>query len=404
MTLDNKTVNITDGSAFYISEMNLALADGTSESTLTIRQKNPYSNCYIINSPGKYTIPAYKPDGTPVTATDARWMFETENGLISGTEPKLEEGIITFTVAESQNADEKQRGGYGIIALMNGADVAWSYAIWYTKELRDIQIGSYTVMDRNLMAWTDNLPAEDFGNKSVPGAYGCLYQWGSKNPLPCPSQTALERIEEDRNYQHRDDMFTENYLLQGHFNTGFKNPDGSEATYYDDNNTEPMNSDSQTKYPWLLLGKQYSLDEANRWSDTQKTVNDPCPAGYKVPSVSQINEMAGIINPETNKPWIQPFRDDGQENWSKVYTMNGVTFSFMHPGWVYNDHGTPWRPVKSTVGVAAAYHSSTGFAAEWDGASSDDINTVCCSAIFDWGSQSKYNTRAALAIRCVKIQ
>ncbi len=403
MTLDNKTVNITDGSAFYISEMKLALADGTSESTLTIRQKNPYSNCYIINSPGEYTIPAYKPDGTPVTATDARWLFETEKGLISGTEPKLEEGIITFTVAESQNADEKQRGGYGIIALMNGTDVAWSYAIWYTKELRDIQIGSYTVMDRNLMAWTDNLPTADFGNKTVPGAYGCLYQWGSKNPLPCPSQTAIDRQNQDKMIEHHDEMFTEKYFMKGNFNTGFKNPDGTEATYYDDygnNNTEPMSDDTQTKYPWLFWNSQYSNTEANRWSDTQKTVNDPCPAGYKVPSISQISEMAGILS---NNGYSQPFTGDSN-NWCKVYTMNGVTFSFMHPGYINNQHGTPFRAAKSTVGVAAAYYSSTGFQAEWDGGSPDNLNTVCSKAIFDWNTaQDKVNTRSALAVRCVKM-
>ncbi len=401
LTIDNTAVKVTDGTDVLTSAVKFITVDKTA--VINVRQKNSYSNCYVVDAPGTYTIPAGKPDGTPVSATSASWLFETEEGLISTEAPTLADGKITFTVAESQNSDEKQKGGYGIIALMNGSEVAWSYAIWYTKELRDIQIGNYTVMDRNLMAWTDNLPAEDFGNKSVPGSYGCLYQWGSKNPLPCPSQAAIDGITENRYIEHHDEMFTEKYFLKGNFNTGFKNPDGTEATYYNDygdNDTEPMSDATQTKYPWLFWNSQYSNTEANRWSDTQKTVNDPCPAGYKVPAFSQMTEMQSLLN---SNGWSQPFKDDGQENWSKVYTMNGVTFSFMHPGWVYNDHGTPWRPEKSTVGVAAAYHSSTGFAAEWDGASSDDINTVCCSAIFDWGSQTKYNTRAALAVRCVKM-
>ena len=400
-TIDNTAAKVTDGTDVVTSEVKFITVDKTA--TLNVTQQNSYSNCYVVNAPGTYTIPAGKPDGTPVNASSVTWMFETENGLISGTAPTLADGKITFTVAES-NLPDVQKGGYGIITLMNGGEVAWSYAIWYTNEIRDIQIGNYTVMDRNLLAWTDNLPAEDFGNQSVPGSYGCLFQWGSKNPLPCPSQTAIDGITENRNIEHHDEMFTEKYFLKGNFNTGFKNPDGTEATYYDDygnNDTEPMSDATQIKYPWLFWNSQYSNTEANRWSDTQKTVNDPCPTGYKVPAFSQMTEMQSLLN---KNGWSQPFKDDGQENWSKVYTMNGVTFSFMHPGWVYNDHGTPWRPMKSTVGVAAAYHSSTGFAAEWDGASSDDINTVCCSAIFDWGSQSKYNTRAALAIRCVKIQ
>ena len=400
-TIDNTAAKVTDGTDAVTSAVKFITVDKTA--TLNVTQQNSYSNCYVVNEPGTYTIPAGKPDGTPVNASSVTWMFETESGLISSTEPKLENGKITFTVAESQNSDDKQKGGYGIITLMNGTEVAWSYAIWYTKELRDIQIGNYTVMDRNLMAWTDNLPAEDFGYKTVPGAYGCLYQWGSKNPLPCPSQTAIDRQSEDKMISHNDEMFTEKYFMKGNFNAGFKNPDGTEATYYDDygdNDTEPMSDATQTKYPWLFWNSQYSNTEANRWSDTQKTVNDPCPAGYKVPSITQISDMASFLNGKHS----QPFTGDSN-NWSKVYTINGVTFSFMHPGFINNQHGTPFRAEKSTVGVAAAYYSSTGFQAEWDGTSSTDLNTVCSKAIFDWNTaQEKVNTRSALAVRCVKIQ
>ena len=109
--------------------------------------------------------------------------------------------------------------------------------------------------------------------------------------------------------------------------------------------------------------------------------------------------MASILNDKHS----QPFTGDSN-NWCKVYTMNGVTFSFMHPGYINNQHGTPFRAAKSTVGVAAAYYSSTGFQAEWDGGSPDNLNTVCSKAIFDWNTaQDKVNTRSALAVRCVKM-
>ena len=250
---------------------------------------------------------------------------------------------------------------------MNGGEVAYSYAIWYTKEVRDIQIGNNIFMDRNLMAWTDNLPAEDFGNKSVPGSYGCLYQWGCKNPIPCPSEKAIANISKDRESQHMNkDMFTEDYLLQGHFNTGFTNPDGTAPTYYVNSNSVPMNSDSQSKYPWLLLGTQYDLTQAERWSETRKTVDDPCPAGYKVPSIDQLEAMYSILGNSHS----QPFRDNGMENWSKVYTLNGVTFSYMNPGIIqYNKKGGHLKHIiqvqDSKVNMMALQVKTTPYAANF---------------------------------------
>ncbi len=399
LTVDNTGVSVSDGSDYLTAEVHFITADETA--TLEVRQQNSYSNCYVVNEPGTYTIPAGKPDGTPVNASSVTWMFESENGLISGTEPKLENGKITFTVAESGLPDV-QKGGYGIITLMNGSEVAYSYAIWYTKEVRDIKIGNNIFMDRNLMAWTDNLPAEDFGNKSVPGSYGCLYQWGCKNPIPCPSEKAIANISKDRESQHMNkDMFTEDYLLQGHFNTGFTNPDGTSPTYYVNSNSVPMNSDSQNKYPWLLLGTQYDLTQAERWSETRKTVDDPCPAGYKVPSIDQLEAMYSILGNSHS----QPFRDNGMENWSKVYTLNGVTFSYMNPGIIqYNKKGgsKPWRDTRNTVGSPETYHSSSGFQSEYDGTPGEN-NTICCQFLSNRAVMDKFDTRAAAAVRCVKM-
>ena len=92
LTVDNTGVSVSDGSDYLTSEIHFITADETA--TLEVRQQNSYSNCYVVNEPGTYTIPAGKPDGTPVNASSVTWMFETENGLISGTEPKLENGKI----------------------------------------------------------------------------------------------------------------------------------------------------------------------------------------------------------------------------------------------------------------------------------------------------------------------
>ncbi len=399
-TVELKLSYVAGGQEVTLSTVNFKI-EGEQAAALSIRQTNPYSNCFVINTPGTYSILPNKPDGTPVNATSATWMFETEEGLISGTPPVLADGKITFTVAES-NLPDVQKGGYGIITLMNGDEVAYSYAIWYTKKLRDIQIGNDIFLDRNLMAWTDNLPAADFGNKSVPGSYGCLYQWGCKNPLPCPSEQAIADIDNDRESAHHDDMFTEDYLLQGHFNTGFKNPDGTASVYYSNSNSVPMNSDSQTKYPWLLIGSQYDLTQEERWSETRKTVDDPCPAGYKVPSIDQLVAMYSILG----NSHTQPFWDNGMENWSKVYTLNGVTFSFMNPGIIqYNKKGgsKPWRDTRNTVGSPETYHSSSGFQSEYDGTPGTN-NTICCQFLSNRARMDKFDTRAAAAIRCVKIK
>lgn len=392
LTIDNTDVVVSNSTDYRDSEVQFATYDETA--TLKVRQQNSYSNCYVVNAPGTYTIPAGKNNGTPVTADKAVWMFESEEGLISGTAPVLADGKITFTVAESK-LDDLQKGGYGVIALMSGSDVTWSYAIWYTKELNDVQIGNDIYMDRNLMAWTTNLPTSTYSS-AIASACGCLYQWGSKNPLPGPSETALKVIRKTITDESK--FFTDECAIVGNFNTAAFTDGGAPVTSYTTNNTHDLNEESLTKYPWIHFRNQYTPDAASLWSDVQKSVNDPCPAGYRVPTGDQLNALASTLGPVEKE---QPFDDTtGQENWARVYTINGQPVSFMNPGQlkILVQQGVDKGYQRVDIGGIAVYQSSSGFEGEWGG-----VQTVNYKVFSNYSMNNNYDTRSAAAVRCVKM-
>ena len=399
LTIDNSDVKVTDGSDILASTVTFSTGSGE-PATLNIKQHNSYSNCYVVHKPGTYTIPAGKPDGTLVAdASAASWLFETEQGLISGTEPSYSAGKVTFTVKES-TAEDRLKGGYGIVVLTNPAnEIVWSYLIWYTKEIKDIQIGDYRWLDRNIGAWTDNLPASDFNSKLDQSSYGCYYQWGRKDPFPGPSNEKFKVRGSDESSEFGE------YTLKGNFNSGKFMDDGysasatggapQSATFFSKSEFSPMSAEHSTKYPWQFAHKDYiSNDDKSLWSDTQKTVNDPCPVGYKVPSKDQMNGLFSDLEP-LNK--VEPFSfENGQGSWSRVYTIDGEEVFFP------NNNMRVWSAISEgedgQTGDLLYFWTSTPCEDEWKNADGS-------SRAYDGRdySQSDQRVNRGLPVRCVKM-
>lgn len=371
VTLEMDNSNVTDefrsGTVRFFCE--------EAEQTFTVEQVCSYANTFVVKTTGTYSIPAAKPDGTPLEgAASADWLCMSKEGVISNI--SYADGRINFTLDNT--------GGYAVIVLLNGAsEVIWSYTIWATEHLEDVKIGTDIWMDRNIGAWTNNLPADNFGGLSDYSAYGCYYQWGRKDPFPGPNQSAIDKWSsggkpaEDKWFSTATIAYVFNYEFDAE---GFRS--------LDEPDIETAKVEDNIRYPWRFTHKEYSMGDdvvKELWSDSRKTIYDPCPAGYKVPSITQTNNMITVLNGWTK---TQPFSN----SYSRVYSSDGVQFSI--PSTAERRWGQLYQP-----GRMAGYWTST-FSKTAYAYANYDFNKKTVDG--DTPKEDKHNR--GYAVRCVKVQ
>ena len=376
LTVDNSNVTSDHRRGTVV----FSTGEEESDQTFTLEQVCSYANTYIVKSAGTYSIPAGQPDGTPLTnAASADWLYYVN---CQPTGISYADGRITFTLDKT--------GGYAVIVLKNASnEVIWSYTIWATEAVNDVKIGNDIWMDRNIGAWTDNLPVDNFGGLSDESAYGCYYQWGRKDPMPGPKNEAIAKSKTEKRETQNGNYYNLTATIDYTFNTSI-DPDGFQKT---ENN--PITVDYITSHPWLFFHRYYytnTSEEAPQWvqelwSDSRKTIYDPCPAGYKVPSKDQTNNMINTLESEWRNGDVEPFSN----SYSRVYTSSSGT-QFSVPCTSYREWGH-----LTYSGRSAGYWTCT-------------YDSTCysfCNEDFNKNGTApdthKLHNRS-FAVRCVKIQ
>ena len=225
------------------------------------------ANCYIVTEPGYYSIDAdvigngdfgiikganFHTDDSRITPASAELLWEDHSGSVLGV--TYENGVIKFMTTGVE--------GNAVIAAKDAdGTILWSWHIWCTDQPQ-VQTymnstGNYDVLDRNLGATR----ADRGEGEQWKEAVGLVYQWGRKDPF--------------------------NQQFVGY------------TTHYDRASVEDaiMN-------PNIYYGRDYSSwlncdMNPNYWTPSQKTIYDPCPAGYLVAyndvwrsfTTSEINEV-----------------------------------------------------------------------------------------------------------------
>lgn len=211
------------------------------------------ANCYIISSPGRYMLPARKGN-----SNTALWSSRPSN--INLTKPTDDgKNVVNYLTTQSIDGEDyvifnvpnAVTNGNTVIALNSGSTL-WSWHLWFSQandrpdsestleRYPDIN-GNFNqkrVMNRALGATTSdgiNLSTYGLGNYGL-WQDGFYYQWGRKDPLNTISATTSK--------------------TGGTYDTAKQNP----AQFYSD---------------WA--------PSDDSWHDG-KSLNDPCPPGYKVPS------------------------------------------------------------------------------------------------------------------------
>ena len=225
------------------------------------------ANCYIVSKSGPYKFSInYKGnyyESAPYNCT-AEVLWEsygtTETppvgALIVPESLRIENGFLFFEAPDSFNE------GNAIVALKNSSGtIVWSWHLWFVQDEIKEHIyanGAGTVMDRNLGA-TSATPDDV-------GAFGLIYQWGRKDPfLGLGDLNTYQRAKASKSIPAP----VECTASTGTRNYSIENP----TTFIKES------SDPSYGHDWIYSSEKTATD---RWGEN-KTMADPCPAGWKVP-------------------------------------------------------------------------------------------------------------------------
>ena len=307
------------------------------------------ANCYMVHKAGKYKLPlvygnaikageantvAYNPRGTTsntycanfvnhagdainapwitkstdgtgvnkgmdINVTQAQLLWQDAQGLITAVD--IDGDYLTLTVGKGAATQE----GNAVIAAKAGETIVWSWHIWVTKQtfatLTEVNTGShaYQLTPVNL-GWV--------GDATSTTGYCTFYQWGRKDAF-IPSTG----IGDDRGNSDNHTV----YNIRNETTTAFTNTQDKtvtiggniqQPTVHNYNNSTLSPCNSQFYNMWDAL--QTSKDE-NTAAATVKTVYDPCPPGFCVPT----SGLYYYIKTQT-----------APAEWSTGYTYSGVFF------------------------------------------------------------------------------
>ena len=301
---------------------------------------NGTSNCYIVNAATtEYKFKAtVKGNGTTALTSDVAeiapvdayllWAHDQatsdlENpggypkyygasnagNLIDVTSVELKDGYIRFKTGE-----EMPNGNAVICATDADGNIVWSWHLWIVKDYDAASTDYYVttkginayMMDRNLGATCNPLLVAEPNLNDYIAARGLCYQWGRKDPFTSNHKYngyAIQGLLFDA-----EGNSTAKYLTYGDerlFQPIYCDNREDGAGIYNDINkivawtaSHPINymrAGSETSYAWISTDSDGATEEWGKlwgnqgWTGSWdkggvKTMYDPCPVGYRVPS------------------------------------------------------------------------------------------------------------------------
>ena len=252
-----------------------------------------YANCYVLTPT---TFCKYRFDATVIGNGSA--------GLISGAHtesvniaPKSAKLLYKNSSSSTTNTSDNQAAvktssvtldskgrvvfnspsgsngtGNAVIAVYSGedgtGDILWSWHIWKPGDAVVDQkySNTYTLMDRNLGA------CSNLSTGNVNASSGAYYQWGRKDPFVTAANSGPIS---EKNSQYT--IVSTATTIDG----AVKNP----ATFYATNNGNESD--------WLTTAN------GKLWG-TNKTIYDPCPAGYRVADQNAFKDNLTTLSSTSN--------------------------------------------------------------------------------------------------------
>ena len=244
------------------------------------------ANTYIVSTAGSYKFKAtVKGNGglDPVTGTTATGLQKSDISGVTvlwelaeyGKAIAYDSGVYeigyfdgyvyfstpeTFAQGNAYVAVFKDAAGGTAGVYDKGVDeILWSWLIWATPVPGETEYNGSLFMDRNLGATEPN------------GSRGFLYQWGRKDPFSAATGSYAP------------------FTYAPAASVAFSTIAGIQTIDYciKHPTTHVNNGDANS---WMSEA-EYNL---RPWRDDEKTIYDPCPLGWRVPTAAQQNGFAGL--------------------------------------------------------------------------------------------------------------
>lgn len=261
-TYSKASVSINTGK-YYQSTVNLTQEEYTDLSAIES------ANTYLVTAAGNYKFNAtVKGNGgldpiTGVTATPITGIAGVkvlwELGTVQGRAIKYESSAYDISYDDGYvyfSTPETFTQGNCYVAIYNSSnEILWSWLIWAGAEPSEVTSGTDKFMNRNLGSIA-------VGNYSR----GFLYQWGRKDPFPAADGNYYTP------YSYVPARLTCHSIVAAPITVAYAIANPTHFTSHS---------------AWMTTDDYRS----NLWSDTEKTIYDPCPAGWRVPTRTQMNNF-----------------------------------------------------------------------------------------------------------------
>ena len=360
----------------------IANAAGSGTITMLVEPIVEPANCYIVAPGASLTIPVgVKGNGdatlaslvgntTSITAVSVGIVWQTSAGLISSP--------ITFDAA-GQTAtltanSTPSTGGNAVIAAYSGAGqtgtILWSWHIWVTS------YDPNTLSNGTTHTLANSVTSNVFMDRNL-GAAGTAYsndnnilhyQWGRKDPFPA---------------------------------AGVYDASGASASVDITTYTaaQALSVSVQHPFAFILSSADWNTSPNDAlWggasSGATKTIFDPCPAGWRVPSFYKTSTA--------KSPWEY-----------LAYSSGAFTFSSLGYGGIYTT-GAGWPFTLNSVSIG--FYPAAGYRSNSSGALSNAGSAGYCWSASPYGSygydldfysggvspSNRYLRASGFSVRCVQ--
>ena len=290
------------------------------------------SNCFIISRSGTYAFKPVKGNSSEsvgnVKSVEVLW-----ESFGTSTTPKIGDLIESVFYVDGsiifQTSSTFREGNAVIAAKDASGKILWSWHIWLTDEPGKCVYANNAgiMMDRNLGA-TSATPGEA-------GALGLLYQWGRKDPF-LGSSSISSNVEAKSTISWPTPVSSSS--SRGTIGYALEHP----TTFITFNNSN---------YDWYYTG---SLSTDNTRWQSEKTIYDPCPAGWRVPDGggNGVWNKAGFDDLSYDSSNEGMLFGSGISSPSTWYPASG--FRNINNGLLYRvgDNGRYWSVTPNAAGIA----------------------------------------------------